>query len=238
MKFNVTILVLITLTSYIFAYYDENEFIFKDINTTTVLNRLFDYPIVTYNDTDITQKKPLALWKPNYAEKIYCDEINGYCMTWVDTVFYFDENKALFIFETWGGGCHGCSAIIGLAMFTKQVGYWRMNSFSKMSFRSGHSGESGDFSLCKLGDDFYSLCVKEPSYMAQGYASKDILYFSLDGPPLAEFKNIFECELYFSNEAAVLEKGYTEETKIYIVPSTPYYKIIETSEKQIIFNIA
>jgi hypothetical protein len=68
-----------------------------------------------------------------------------------------------------GGGCHACTGLLGVAVFTKDGSNWRVESNSPYVASMGAMGSVGDrFEWVSAGDDSYALIVTGED-MHQGY---------------------------------------------------------------------
>lgn len=71
-----------------------------------------------------------------------------------------------------GGGCHACTALLGVAIFVKDGGNWKVESNSPYVASMGAMGSVGDrFKWLPAGDDSYALVVNGED-MHQGYATE------------------------------------------------------------------
>ncbi len=229
-----TFLALCFLSIAIFGDYTEEDLTFTNLKIKTVMSRLFDNPLFVEGESWHSKSEPVACWEPNYAEKGkfetgYGPCGSGFSMTSLDTlIFYYNDEKAIMIFDTWGGGCHACRQVVGLACFEKNQDNWLLTRFEKDFLSTGHSGYCGDFSVVKLGDNFYSLRHTSPSYFAMGYTVRTETFYNLG--KRENLKEVFAYKMYESDEGAGKNfetgEGKMNETKLTIISNSPYDIII------------
>lgn len=96
----------------------------------------------------------------------------------------FQENgvqKFLLVTQTVkpNGGCHACGATLGVAVFSKKDGYWKVDWAQKNLGEYGRWGELDEPSLAKIGKEKYALKFAWGD-MHQGYEQGGDYYFALD----------------------------------------------------------
>ena len=227
------VLLFVTWLSLIALNSDESNF--QNLDSKTVLSRLFDNP--TFNS------KQEALWQPNYSERINMPvSDDGFCHTVLDTALYYtsgNEKQAVLIFATYQyqtgvrTSCHVCSPLLSIATFRQEDNKgWSIEQFKKEFIGMGAWGDRlGRLGIEKLGDDFYCLKVQSAVDGNQGYERGITSYYSLNS--YDRLNEVFSFVYYDSNEGAMEDgKGYTEETSLKVMPEEDSYFGIELSSKR------
>jgi hypothetical protein len=158
--------------------HEESGYIFDDLNSNTILTRLFDNPVFDSNG--------MAVWEPDFYDgmKFNVSE-DGKCHTNVDTILYFNDHSnrkcAAAVLATYHygrdisdnsfaiGSCHFCGTEIGIALFSQQEDKnWQLYRFEKVFTSLGYFGEykthrqdSGVISLKEIGDNWTVLSLRQ-----------------------------------------------------------------------------
>jgi len=196
-----------------------NETIFQTLDSTIILQSLFDASSPNENGW--------VTWKPNFPEKInFPVSKDGSCYTKMDTILYLNndwQQIALIVFETFPveDGRRTKGSLISTAVFNKlsTATTWQVNCFNKKLYYDPKS-TTGNFELVKLNampNWGYALAFTSE------YTTNKIIFRTIQYYDFYYSKELFSSFVFTSNKEDTDKAkhfGYTAQVKI--IPSTDW----------------
>lgn len=142
------------------------------------------------------------------------------------------EKKLLFV--TWSVprnyDCHGCGALISVAVFSQAAGKWKLETTEAALTTSGAWGKPGEFKLEQIGPERHALVVSS-GFTGQGETTEAAFFYAREG---AKFKQILALDIHSDNGGNCDPPGrpcYDFNSTYEFKPggTEPYYNLIVSS---------